>query len=168
MQYNLYTVNVTNGLATVEGNSTSFVTKNVASGDAFKVIGDSVIYTVASVTNETLLTLTSAYQGTTGTLKPYAITRDYTPNLGLAEVGLGDQDWATIFTQRTLRPLDTIIANILSALGITKDSVRLDKISLNNLTVAPATPTTGGVLYIQGGALSYKGANGVVTTLAGP
>ena len=31
---------------------------------------------------------------------------------------------------------------------------------------APATPTGGGVIYVEGGALKYKGSSGTVTTLA--
>jgi len=31
---------------------------------------------------------------------------------------------------------------------------------------APATPTDGGVLYVEAGALKYKGSSGTVTTLA--
>ena len=30
---------------------------------------------------------------------------------------------------------------------------------------APATPTGGGVIYVEGGALKYKGSSGTVTTL---
>lgn len=33
-------------------------------------------------------------------------------------------------------------------------------------TTEPATPTGGGVLYVQSGALKYKGSSGTVTTLA--
>jgi hypothetical protein len=31
---------------------------------------------------------------------------------------------------------------------------------------APATPTGGGVMYVEGGALKYKGSSGTVTTIA--
>lgn len=33
-------------------------------------------------------------------------------------------------------------------------------------TTEPATPTGGGILYVQSGALKYKGSSGTVTTLA--
>lgn len=33
-------------------------------------------------------------------------------------------------------------------------------------TVAPATPTDGGVIYVQAGALKYKGSSGTVTVIA--
>lgn len=39
------------------------------------------------------------------------------------------------------------------------------RIVLSNQT-APATPSGGGVLWVEGGALKYKGSSGTVTTLA--
>lgn len=37
-------------------------------------------------------------------------------------------------------------------------------LKLNN-TTEPATPTGGGYLYVEAGALKYKGSSGTVTTL---
>lgn len=37
---------------------------------------------------------------------------------------------------------------------------------VQNITTTPPTPTAGGVLYIENGALKYKGSAGTVTTLA--
>ena len=40
-------------------------------------------------------------------------------------------------------------------------------IGIENATVAPTTnPTSGGVLYVEGGALKYRGSSGTVTTIA--
>lgn len=40
-------------------------------------------------------------------------------------------------------------------------------LAIPNAAVVPATdPTGGGVLYIQGGALKYRGSSGTVTTIA--
>lgn len=36
---------------------------------------------------------------------------------------------------------------------------------ISNSTLAPATPTGGGILYVQSGALIYKGSSGTITTL---
>jgi hypothetical protein len=36
---------------------------------------------------------------------------------------------------------------------------------IKNSSTAPATPTGGGVLYTEAGALKYKGSSGTVTTL---
>lgn len=35
-----------------------------------------------------------------------------------------------------------------------------------NIAAAPATPTGGGVMYVEGGALKFKGSSGTVTTIA--
>lgn len=37
---------------------------------------------------------------------------------------------------------------------------------LPNVTSAPATPAGGGVLFVQAGALKYKGSSGTTTTIA--
>jgi hypothetical protein len=55
-------------------------------------------------------------------------------------------------------------------LGATSTSV-YEKFVLNGRVYltnqsAPGTPTGGGVLYVEGGALKYKGSSGTVTTLA--
>lgn len=40
-------------------------------------------------------------------------------------------------------------------------------ISIKNVTTAPTTnPTTGGILYVEAGALKYRGSAGTVTTIA--
>jgi hypothetical protein len=39
-------------------------------------------------------------------------------------------------------------------------------INLPNVTAPPATPTGGGVLFVQAGALKYKGSSGTTTTIA--
>jgi len=38
---------------------------------------------------------------------------------------------------------------------------------LKNVAAAPATPTGGGVMYVEAGALKYKGSSGTITTIAG-
>jgi len=59
--------------------------------------------------------------------------------------------------------------------GLGSSSVALSSIVSNagaghvimqNYSVIPATPATGGVLYVDAGALKYKGSSGTVTTIA--
>jgi hypothetical protein len=50
-------------------------------------------------------------------------------------------------------------------LGGTTDPGGSKVLYIGNGTV-PSTPTAGGVLYVENGALKYKGSNGTVTTLA--
>lgn len=39
-------------------------------------------------------------------------------------------------------------------------------LTIKNVPADPATPTSGGILYVLGGALKYKGSSGTVTTIA--
>jgi hypothetical protein len=52
------TVEVINGDATVTGSGTQFE-DNVSAGDLFKIQGENVLYEVASITDDTHLTLTA-------------------------------------------------------------------------------------------------------------
>ena len=38
--------------------------------------------------------------------------------------------------------------------------------TINNTLSAPSTPTGGGTLYVEGGALKFRGSSGTVTTVA--
>ena len=114
MQYRQFTVNVTRGSRTVTGNGTAF-TGNVQPGNAFKVKDNPVIYTVSAVVSDTQLTLSANYSGNSITNTQYQITRDYTPNLELAEVHTGDQDWPVHLTQQTLRRIDALLGHLLSS-----------------------------------------------------
>jgi len=111
MQYKIGTVNLTNGSTTVAGNSTTFQ-GNVKVGDSFKVSGENAIYQVIAV-HVTLqqFTIAPAYAGVTRTGSRYQIARDRTPNLGLAEINPGDEDWPYWLTQEVIRKLDVIYAH---------------------------------------------------------
>ena len=58
----------------------------------------------------------------------------------------------------------TAAANLL--LGGTSDPGGANSLYIANTASAPGTPTSGGVLYVEAGALKYKGSSGTVTTLA--
>ncbi len=49
--------------------------------------------------------------------------------------------------------------------SVTSDGVGVIKIA-NCITPPPSTPSGGGVLYVEGGALKFKGSSGTVTTIA--
>jgi hypothetical protein len=119
MQYTVNSVNITNSTNTVTGNSTEFIganalLPNVKPGDSFKIEGDEVIYTISSVPSNTSLTLSTSYVGPTVINALYQIARDFTPNLGLAEINPGDRDWAIHLTNGTIRRIDTLLATALS------------------------------------------------------
>lgn len=116
MQYSLYTVSVTKGSNIVTGGTgTKFLT-NVKAGNAFKVKNDPNIYQVAAVNSDTEIALTSPYLGATAYNVQYQITTDYTPNFGLAEINIGDQDWPVHLTVETIRKIDSILGGISTGL----------------------------------------------------
>jgi hypothetical protein len=58
----------------------------------------------------------------------------------------------------------TAAANLL--LGGTNDPGGANALYIANTASVPGTPTSGGVLYVESGALKYKGSSGTVTTIA--
>ena len=104
-QYNTGTVN-TSSSSDIHGIGTAWNTdSNVEAGDLFKVIGSDVVYTVASVTGDSDLTLSAVYSGPDVSEVAYQITRDFTPNYNFPEVHSGDVDWPSIVTQ-AIRDID--------------------------------------------------------------
>ena len=100
-QYRKGTVQVTNGSAAVVGTGTAFVA-NVAQGQIFTVAGSGVAYQVASVTDDTHLTLASNYGAPSGSGLAYSITTSITPILQLPYMEDRDIDTATIFKKAML------------------------------------------------------------------
>ena len=92
MQYKSGTVSVTNDSQEVTGSGTLW-RNNVNVGDFFKIVGESTFYEISAVTDDTHLSLTTAYQGSTGSGKSYVIIREYTENYKLKEIHKGDLDW---------------------------------------------------------------------------
>jgi hypothetical protein len=123
------------------GTTSSFV--NSGAGDTS--IGENRFF---NGTNNIYLasTFASIYQQTTGQ------HRWFTAPSGTA----GD---AISFTQALSL---TAVGNLL--LGGTTDPGGTKVLYIGNGTT-PGTPTDGGVLYVESGALKYKGSSGTVTTL---
>ncbi len=117
-QYRTGTIKIVSGESTIEGTGTTWLT-NIDGGDAFKVKDESVVYEVASVSDNTHLFLSTNYQGTTRSGEAYQLTRDFTANLNLTEINPGDIDWPTYLTE-DLRTLDaalkpTVISKAISS-----------------------------------------------------
>lgn len=104
-QYRTGSVTLFSGEAVVTGQGTAFLS-NVAAGNLFKKIGESALYEVGSVDSDGQITLTSKYVGSGESGVSYAITKDFTPNFSLPEIGAGDRDWSYTLT-RALRLIDT-------------------------------------------------------------
>jgi hypothetical protein len=74
--YKSGTANLINGSTTVTGVDTQWLTAGVKTGDPFTV-DDTRNYEIASVTNNTTLTLVKPFQGASGNAQSYAIVRNW-------------------------------------------------------------------------------------------
>jgi len=80
---------------------------------------------------------------------------------------------STVYEEKKL--LDTDVNQILDAIQDgskdikTRDVIASGVIKMTNVSTPPTTnPTGGGILYVENGALKYRGPNGTVTTIANP
>ena len=121
-QYRAGTVSVTSGSNAVVGSGTQW-TRFVTSGSVFTVVGSNVPYVVGSVIDDTHLSLSSNYVGTTAAGESYTIGTSFTPNLGLPYVEQGDVETATILKRAMLLidqvvPLPNVTINATSATSL--------------------------------------------------
>lgn len=72
--------------------------------------------------------------------------------------------WSLAVTDTLSNSLSRLLE--LSVGGTLKFYVRKDAVMFIGNTSAPGTPVSGGYLYVESGALKYKGSSGTVTTLA--
>jgi len=110
MQYGDGTVTMTNASTTVTATGSLWTTK-AASGYYFGIVGDYQLYVIDSVTSDTELELTEAYEGVTGQKDRYFIVRAYTKTLQLPLIRKGDRDWPIVWE----KALDIIDARYDSA-----------------------------------------------------
>lgn len=62
---------------------------------------------------------------------------------------------------------DTILRDMQRDIARLKNAqATIDQVRLEEVAVRPPTPSSGGVLYVEGGALKYLGPLGTVTTIA--
>ena len=97
-QYNVGSVSVTNGSASVTGTGTAWFGE-IDAGDLFIIQDEGVVYYVASVTNNTTLSLTAPYGGTTNSSASYTIARDLIPSSNVPLLGRGALETAAIFNE---------------------------------------------------------------------
>jgi len=115
-QYKLGTISITNGTNVVTGVSTQFLA-NVAVGNSFKVYGVNALYSVIAVDSDTQIRISPNYAGATVSGAQYQISKDFTPNLGLAEIETGDSEFAFHLTHEVIRKLDAAIPDYTDALA---------------------------------------------------
>ncbi len=102
-QYKQGYVSVTYGSAEVSGSGTLWDSAGIQPGYLFCVENEDVWYYIASVDSNTLLTLSSSYQGSDKSLVPYAIVRDYTVYYSLPLLSKGDTNWTGIYNEAMLK-----------------------------------------------------------------
>jgi len=108
-QYQLGTVDMTNGSPIVTGHDTEWVTRGyVGANDLFKVLGENAVYYIQSIDSDGQITLTANYAGSTAIRLPYQITVDFTDNYNIPEVWEEDKDWPYYVTL-ALREIDRIL-----------------------------------------------------------
>ena len=74
--YRTGTVDITQGSTNVTGVGTNWQTAGIQPGDVF-MVGNSVLYEIADVGDNTNIVLQSAFQGATGTAQNYSILRNF-------------------------------------------------------------------------------------------
>lgn len=113
-QYTTGTANVTNASDTVDIPGAALLT-NAKVGNTFKRKDEYAEYNIIAVNTDEQIRISPAYAGVTATGVLYQITKDFTPNLGLTEMNMGDVDWPHHLTIGVIRKLDTLLANITGA-----------------------------------------------------
>lgn len=76
----------------------------------------------------------------------------------------------TVTPSATLKTIDTVTVDQASLTATGDAAVLVDadgNIPLANTSSAPATPVSGGIIYVEAGALKYRGSGGTITTIAG-
>ncbi len=97
-QYQIGTVNVTNGSAIITGNGTLWL-ETISISDLFMIRDASVHYTVLTVDSNIQITLSANYVGATATYQSYQIIRNFTTNYSFPEIEFGDFNWPYIVTE---------------------------------------------------------------------
>ena len=144
-QYKDGTASVNNNSNIVTGSGTLWLA-NISAGDLFTKVGDDVAYTVAGVTNNTILTLTAPYSGSTSNGSTYGITIGFTAG-GLPLLSAGDLNTAAIYNE--------------AMKGIDNQNQSLGTAAYADLTSSSATIWDGGNLNYTAFP-SSKGATRVV------
>lgn len=124
-------------------------------GSARLAVGGSVL----SSTN-TLSTFSGAYGGfdwTNRELRLFSGTADATGSFITLHAGVSGS-----ISERAR--IDSVGNLLIGMTAIATSSART--LHLANATVPTANPTGGGVLYVEAGALKYRGSSGTVTTIA--
>jgi len=135
MQYITGTVSTTAASTAVVGTGTLWLAA-LHAGSLIAFDGGTVFYEVATVTDDTHLTLTANYPDTL-TNVDYVAVSDFTPELELPLVASGDLDFPEIYS-RSMAILDNRINNLAPA-----NTIRPIANVISALSDPPVSPTLG-------------------------
>lgn len=150
---------------------------SMTQGGAIRLQADGLPYTTitspvsaSSATSHVLFDLTAGFlTGSSGTQKAYQFNIPYSQSSTAGStdlsyvrtesaIGSGEHRWASYAISST-EHFGIIRANVAGNSGL--------MLYMRNLTTAPTSnPSTGGFLYVESGALKYRGSSGTVTTIA--
>lgn len=122
--------------------------------------GGSVTLTSGAAASDTTLTVPN----TTGTV---ALTASPVFTGTLTATTITSPSATALTIQSASTTAMTIDTSQNVGIGTTSVGGGVIVIAIANATTVPASnPTGGGILYVQGGALKYRGSSGTVTTIA--
>ena len=139
-QYITGTVDVTNGSQNVVGIGTEWTTY-INVGDSFKVEGINTIYEIGAVTDDTHISLSANWAGSTLVNQNYQITVDFTPNFNLTEIWAGDRDWPYHLT-RTIREIDRLFQWIVDRTASSATTTTTTTTTTSSTTSTTSTSST--------------------------
>ena len=164
-----FTLDTSTGAATLAGNLT-VSGGTITSGSGTLTLNSSANTVVLQSAGTTALTLDSSQNATfagtiTGTIATFTRTgADGTVNISRGSGASGTIGAATtnFYIGTNNSAYVSFFTNGTTALNIGTDKV----LYVANGTAPAANPTGGGYLYVEGGALKYRGSSGTVTTIA--
>jgi hypothetical protein len=169
-QYRTGTVQVTNASQNVVGTGTAFV-GNVSVGDIFTVDGDNVWYEVATVTDNTHLAVSANYQGSSGSSKAYAVSKSFTPNLGIPYPEQNDVETASLF-KRAMLYIESFLSGRLARSVAGNSNVTLTALECRNRKLHFTGALTGNINVIvvtkERAWMIYNNTSGAFTLTVKP
>ena len=109
-----------------------------------------------------------AESNTSGNYTALQVNSYVTSGVGIIIVGAASQ---TADLQQWMNSAGTVLAKVNSSGNIVAGNMAIatssvSTIHISNGTIPSADPTGGGVLYVEAGALKFRGSSGTVTTIA--
>lgn len=133
---------------------------HVGSGANNCAFGDSALFSLTTGSDNTAIGTAAGYSLVTGTGNVFIGNYAGLNETGSNTLYISNSDTTTplIYGHFTNKNIGFNLKSFGSATGV---------IAIGNATAVPSTnPTGGGIIYVESGALKYRGSSGTVTTLA--